>query len=70
MLGFKFIYYCNCVAILPQAFKTWAWRRRNVKAALASAEAGGPAVMAAPESSCADVLQAARPARTTPATSA
>ena len=34
MLGFKFIYYCNCLSILPQAFKTWAWRRRNVQAAL------------------------------------
>jgi flavin-dependent dehydrogenase len=38
MLGFKFIYYCNCLAILPQAIKTWAWRRRNVKAALASGD--------------------------------
>jgi flavin-dependent dehydrogenase len=34
LLGFKFIYYCSCIAILPQAIKTWAWRRRNVKAAL------------------------------------
>jgi flavin-dependent dehydrogenase len=41
MLGFKFIYYCNCIGILPQAFRTWAWRRRNVKDALESAEAGG-----------------------------
>jgi flavin-dependent dehydrogenase len=38
MLGFKFIYYCHCLSILPQAFKTWAWRRRNVKAALEAAE--------------------------------
>lgn len=35
LLGFKFIYYANCLAILPQALRTWAWRRRNVKAALA-----------------------------------
>ena len=34
MLGFKFIYYCNCIGMLPEAFKTWAWRRRNVKEAL------------------------------------
>jgi hypothetical protein len=38
MLGFKFIYYCNCIGILPQAFRTWAWRRRNVRAALEGAE--------------------------------
>jgi flavin-dependent dehydrogenase len=38
MLGFKFIYYCHCIRILPQAFKTWAWRRRNVRAALEAAE--------------------------------
>ncbi len=36
LLGFKFIYYCNCLSILPQAFRTWAWRRRNVRQALAS----------------------------------
>jgi len=36
MLGFKFIYYCSCLSILPQAVKTWAWRRRNVKEALQS----------------------------------
>jgi flavin-dependent dehydrogenase len=40
MLGFKFIYYCHCLSILPQAFKTWAWRRRNVKAALEGDEPG------------------------------
>lgn len=34
LMGFKFIYYCSCLGILPQAIKTWAWRRRNVKAAL------------------------------------
>jgi len=38
MLGFKFIYYCNCLSILPQAFKTWAWRRRNVQTALRDSE--------------------------------
>lgn len=34
MLGFKFIYYCHCLSILPQAAKTWLWRRRNVQATL------------------------------------
>ena len=29
LLGFKFIYYCSCISLLPQAFKTWAWRRRS-----------------------------------------
>ena len=29
LLGFKFIYYCSCISLMPQAFKTWAWRRRN-----------------------------------------
>lgn len=43
MLGFKFIYYCHCLRILPQAFKIWAWRRRNVKAALEGAASGAPA---------------------------
>jgi flavin-dependent dehydrogenase len=33
LMGFKFIYYAHCVSIWPQAFKTWLWRRRNVKAA-------------------------------------
>jgi flavin-dependent dehydrogenase len=42
MLGFKFIYYCHCLSILPQAFKTWAWRRRNVREALESEEPSGP----------------------------
>ncbi|MDO8770326.1 MAG: NAD(P)/FAD-dependent oxidoreductase [Burkholderiaceae bacterium] len=32
--GFKFIYYCSCVSILPAAIKTWAWRRRNLKETL------------------------------------
>jgi flavin-dependent dehydrogenase len=36
-IGFKFIYYCACLSILPQSIKTWAWRRRNVKAALQEA---------------------------------
>ena len=53
MLGFKFIYYCNCLSILPQAFKTWAWRRRNVQAALhesesAAASVNAPAAASAP----------------------
>jgi len=39
LLGFKFIYYCSCIGILPQAIKTWAWRRRNV--AMAAQDAGG-----------------------------
>ena len=34
MLAFKVIYYANCLSILPQAFKTWVWRRRNVQNAL------------------------------------
>ena len=38
-LGFKLVYYVSCLGILPQAFKTWAWRRRNLKASL---EAAGP----------------------------
>jgi len=39
LLGFKFIYYCNCLAIFPQALRTWAGRRRLMKRELASAEA-------------------------------
>ena len=39
LMGFKFIYYCSCISILPQAIKTWAWRRRNV--AMAAQESGG-----------------------------
>jgi flavin-dependent dehydrogenase len=34
LLGFKFLYYCSCLSILPAAMKTWAWRRKNVKEAL------------------------------------
>jgi len=41
LMGFKFIYYCSCISILPQAIKTWAWRRRNV--AMAAQESGGRA---------------------------
>lgn len=37
LLGFKVIYYLSCITILPHAFKTWAWRRRNLKEALAAA---------------------------------
>ncbi len=37
--GFKFIYYSSCLSIWPQAFKTWLWRRRNVK--IAELESGG-----------------------------
>ncbi|MEO8152616.1 MAG: NAD(P)/FAD-dependent oxidoreductase [Rhizobacter sp.] len=33
LIGFKFIYYCSCISIWPQAFKAWVWRRRNVKMA-------------------------------------
>ena len=40
LMGFKFIYYCSCISILPQAIKTWAWRRRNVKTAVE--EGGAP----------------------------
>jgi hypothetical protein len=31
--GFKFIYYASCISLFPQAVKTWAWRRANVKRA-------------------------------------
>jgi flavin-dependent dehydrogenase len=33
LLGFKAIYYANCLTILPQAIKTWLWRRSNLKKA-------------------------------------
>ena len=64
MLGFKFIYYCHCLSILPQAFRTWAWRRRNVKAALAGDTAAAgvssglhePAVVEALQMKAADGL--------------
>jgi flavin-dependent dehydrogenase len=36
LLGFKCIYYGSCLTVWPQAIKTWAWRRRNHKATLAS----------------------------------
>jgi flavin-dependent dehydrogenase len=39
LLAFKFIYYATCLTILPQALRTFRWRRRNVKQALQ--EAGG-----------------------------
>jgi hypothetical protein len=35
-LGFKFIYYTSCLGLWRDAFKTWAWRRRNHKATLAA----------------------------------
>lgn len=35
-IGFKFIYYCSCLSVWPQAFKTWLWRRRNHKQSLAA----------------------------------
>jgi flavin-dependent dehydrogenase len=34
LLGFKVIYYASCLRVLPQAVKTWAWRRRNHRATL------------------------------------
>lgn len=37
-IGFKFIYYCSCLSIFPQAIKTWLWRRRNHKEALANSD--------------------------------
>jgi len=43
MIGFKVIYYCSCLSILPEAFRTWAWRRRNVKEALQSSESDAQA---------------------------
>jgi flavin-dependent dehydrogenase len=41
LMGFKFIYYCSCISILPQAIKAWAWRRRNVKTAVEDGAAPG-----------------------------
>lgn len=35
MMGFKVIYYAACVSILPQAVRTWLWRRGNLKDSLA-----------------------------------
>jgi flavin-dependent dehydrogenase len=40
LLGFKFIYYASCVSIWPQAFRTWLWRRNNVKQASSEAPTG------------------------------
>ena len=40
LLAFKFIYYVSCVSIWPQAFKTWLWRRNNVKKASSEAPTG------------------------------
>jgi hypothetical protein len=36
--GFKVTYYASCIGILPQAVKTWAWRRRNLKESLEAAK--------------------------------
>jgi flavin-dependent dehydrogenase len=36
--GFKITYYASCIGILPQAIKTWAWRRRNLKESLETAK--------------------------------
>ena len=38
--GFKFIYYCSCISIWPQAFKAWLWRRGNLKKAQADKVTG------------------------------
>jgi flavin-dependent dehydrogenase len=40
LMGFKFIYYAQCLSILPQAFKTWLWRRGNVQKAAADQISG------------------------------
>lgn len=37
LLRFKLIYYISCISILPDAVKTWLWRRRNVQNALSEA---------------------------------
>ena len=37
LLAFKFIYYTACLTVLPNAVKTFLWRRRNVKQALQEA---------------------------------
>ena len=39
MLAFKFTYYCSCLTILPQAVKTFFWRRNNIKQALMVSDA-------------------------------
>lgn len=38
LLGFKFIYYCSCLSILPESIKTWLWRRRNHKDTIANSD--------------------------------
>lgn len=37
-MAFKATYYASCLTILPQAVKTWAWRRRNLKETLEAAK--------------------------------
>lgn len=39
MLGFKVIYYLSCLTILPQAVKTFFWRRNNIRQELMVSEA-------------------------------
>lgn len=39
MLGFKVVYYLSCLTILPQAVKTFLWRRNNVRQELMVSEA-------------------------------
>ena len=62
MLGFKLIYYCSCLSILPQAIKTWAWRRRNVKEALRG-DAPDANPHPAPGLACPDLLDAGSASR-------
>ena len=42
LMGFKLIYYISCITILPQAFRTWAWRRKNLKESLAASGLKAP----------------------------
>ncbi|MET0540813.1 MAG: NAD(P)/FAD-dependent oxidoreductase [Variovorax sp.] len=42
LLAFKFIYYVSCVAMIPKTFKTWALRRKNLKASLAASGLQAP----------------------------
>ena len=37
MWGFKLTYYISSLFVLPQSFRTWALRRRNLKEALEKA---------------------------------
>ena len=39
MLGFKLTYYISCLTILPQAVKTFLWRRNNIRRELMVSEA-------------------------------